>query len=92
MGFPSPCARDEDILYLVRRRQHRWLNASYVLDKGLWQRAIDDKLIGYIFARSVGVATPSVLFCDPRGPMALPDVWPQSWGCCFAIKPLCACP
>ena len=36
----------------------------------------------------VGVATPSVLFCDPRGPLFLPEEWPTEWGCCFAIKPL----
>ena len=34
------------------------------------------------------LTTPSVLFCDPRGPAALPEEWPASWGCCFAIKPL----
>ena len=66
----------------------RWLNASHVMNKGLWQRAIDDKLLGYVFARAHGVPTPSVLFCDPRGPPALPERWPEEWGCCFAIKPL----
>ena len=39
-------------------------------------------------ARAVGVRTPSVLFCNARGPGSLPTVWPSSWGCCFAIKPL----
>ena len=87
-GMPSPCRSEVDILYQLRKRQTRWLNTSFVLQRGLWQRAIDDKLLGYIFARSQGVATPSVLFCDVRGPLALPDAWPASWGCCFAIKPL----
>lgn len=87
-GFRNQCPLFTDYLALVRKRQVKWLNASHVVRHGLWQRAIDDKLLGYIFARSVGVATPSVLFCDPRGPLVLPDVWPTSWGCCFAIKPL----
>ena len=88
VGFSNPCPTSQDFLYLLRKRQTRWLNASYVLEHGLWQRAIDDKLLGYIYARSVGVATPSVLFCDPRGPLFLPEEWPTEWGCCFAIKPL----
>ena len=87
-GIISTCPREDDILYYLRRRQSHWLNTSYALTHGLWQRAVDDKLLGYIYARSLGVATPSVLFCDPQGPIALPETWPESWGCCFAIKPL----
>ena len=44
--------------------------------------------VGYIYARSLGVSTPSVLFCDSRGYSALPATWPLSWGCCFVLKPL----
>ena len=89
-GVPSACLPQHDILRSLRLRQTRWLNVSYTLKHNLWQRAIDDKLLGYVFARSIGVPTPSVLFCDDRGPSSLPDVWPKSWGCCFVIKPLCA--
>ena len=78
-----------DYLKYLRRRQYRWQNnMTYLRHHGLWQAAIDDKLIGYLYARSVGVATPSVLFCDPRGYSALPLEWPASWGCCFVLKPL----
>ena len=66
----------------------RWLNASHVMNKGLWQRAIDDKLLGYVFARAHGVPTPSVLFCDPRGPPALPAS--QLPGSCATVAG-CAC-
>ena len=87
-GATSACLPKHDFLRHVRMRQGRWLNSTHVLSHNLWQRAIDDKLLGYIFARSVGVPTPSVLFCDDRGPMALPEEWPPEWGCCFVIKPL----
>lgn len=87
-GIPSACLAQQDYLRYVRLRQARWLNTSYVLRQNMWQRAVDDKLMGYIFARSIGVPTPSVLFCDDRGPQALPEVWPEEWGCCFVIKPL----
>lgn len=87
-GATSACLPQHDYLRYVRLRQTRWLNSSYVLSNNIWQRAIDDKILGYIFARSVGVPTPSVLFCDDRGPKALPEEWPPEWGCCFVIKPL----
>ena len=87
-GFLSTCPKRYDYLLKLRQRQTRWLNSSHAVRRGLWQRAIDDKLLGYIFARSVGVLTPSVLFCDTGGVQTLPQTWPRSWGCCFVIKPL----
>ena len=87
-GVVSTCPREIDFLRQLRLRQSRWLDASYATQRNLWQRAIDDKLLGYVYARSVGVRTPSVLFCDERGVSALPREWPEAWGCCFVIKPL----
>lgn len=71
-GRVENCSKGEDFLGLLRRRKQRWLNRSYVLERSLWQRAIDDKLLGYIFAREHGVRTPDVLWCSSRGVNALP--------------------
>ena len=59
-GATSACLPQHDYLRYVRLRQTRWLNSSYVLSNNIWQRAIDDKILGYIFARSVGVP---IAFC-----------------------------
>lgn len=88
LGRQSRCRPGEDFLYELQMRQDRWRNPVRVLSNSIWQAAIDDKLIGFIYARSIGVHTPAVLWCDSRGVSALPRKWPATWGCCFAIKPL----
>ena len=87
-GRTSDCRPNQDFLMELQLRQDRWRNKDHVRVKSLWQAAIDDKLIGFLYARSIGVNTPSVLWCDQRGIIALPLVWPKEWGCCFVIKPL----
>jgi hypothetical protein len=87
-GYRSSCPKNEDFLIELQKRHRRWSSLKYVKRKSLWQAAIDDKLIGYMYARSIGVHTPSVLWCNAGGLSALPMKWPKRWGCCFAIKPL----
>ena len=87
-GRKSKCTEGKDFLYELQMRKDRWMDPARVLKESLWQAAIDDKLIGYMYARSIGVATPSVLWCDVIGVHALPSLFPESWGCCFVLKPL----
>lgn len=84
-GHLSNCPKGEDYLVKLRERKRRWQNGTM---SQIWQSAVDDKLIGYIYARSIGVRTPSVLWCNSRGYTALPLRWPKEWGCCFVIKPV----
>ena len=94
-GDLGDCDRPDapgDFLKSLRQRKRRWLKRPrYLARHGLWQAALNDKLLGYVYARSVGVATPAVLFCSADGFAALPARWPEHWGCCFVIKPLVGC-
>jgi hypothetical protein len=87
-GALSRCPRGQDFLVEIQARQGRWQNTTTLKATGLWQAAINDKLIGFVYARSVGVRTPSVLGCYPNGILGLPRRWPVRWGCCFVLKPL----
>ena len=87
-GLLSTCSAKEDFLSLLRRRKDRWMETDYVARTGLWQAAVDDKLLGFVYARSRNIRTPDVLFCHSKGYSALPRQWPKTWGCCFVIKPL----
>jgi len=69
-------------------RQNRWSDRQFVNKHNMWQAAIDDKIVGAVYARSLGVQTPSVMWCNTKGVHALPSKFPESWGCCFVIKPL----
>ena len=50
-----------------------------------WQSLVDDALIGHIFARAHGVATPRVIACLPSA-RSLPTTWPVSYGPRFVVK------
>ena len=50
-----------------------------------WQSLVDDALIGHIFARAHGVATPRVIACLPSA-RSLPTSWPVSYGPRFVVK------
>jgi hypothetical protein len=76
----------EDYLVLVQERLQRWHNRKY--DPNMWPLIINDKLLGYAFAHSIGVRTPRVLFCSADGLAGLPAIWPAAWGPRFAVKPL----
>lgn len=87
-GLHTPCGKDTEFNALVQRRQRRWKDGQYIVRRGLWQAAIDDKILGFVFARKLGIVTPDVLFCHSKGYSMLPEAWPRTWGCCFVIKPL----
>ena len=82
------CPVKHDFLVQLRQRMQRWRSSEYVKRNNLWQAAIDDKIIGGVFARSMGVDTPSILWCSSRGMNALPAKFPASWGRNFVLKPL----
>ncbi len=50
-----------------------------------WPSLVDDALIGHIFARAHGVATPRVIACLPSA-HSLPTAWPVSYGPRFVVK------
>ncbi|KAL1505067.1 hypothetical protein AB1Y20_008827 [Prymnesium parvum] len=87
-GVQAHCRRGQSFLMELKARQMRWADEAYVRKKNLWQAAIDDKLVGGVFARSIGVNTPSILWCSAKGVQALPIRFPASWGSSFVIKPL----
>ena len=84
--YPGCRNRREDYLVLVQERLQRWHNRRY--DPNMWPLIINDKLLGYAFAHSIGVRTPRVLFCSADGLAGLPAKWPAAWGPRFAVKPL----
>ena len=73
-----------DYLSLLDQRTRRW---SKPVGRTLWPFSINNKLLGYLFALSVGVRTPQILFCS-RSLAGLPAAWPRAWGRRFAVKPL----
>ena len=80
--YPGCRNRREDYLVLVQERLQRWHNRRY--DPNMWPLIINDKLLGYAFAHSIGVRTPRVLFCSADGLAGLPAKWPAAWGPRFA--------
>jgi hypothetical protein len=78
------CPPREDFLSYVRDRD--WLNATNYPHGPPWVAAVQNKVLGAVFARSVGVRTPRVLFCGSL--RDLPETWPSTWGGRFVCKPL----
>ena len=77
-----PCLRIHDFMYLLRRRQDRWHSKS---GPHIWQELVSDKLAGYAFALSVGVAVPKLIAClDSPQELARPY---HSYGDPVVIKP-----
>ena len=65
-GQQASCEQGQDFLIELKYRQNRWEQRQYIIKKNIWQAAIDDKIVGGVFARSVGVDTPSILWCSAR--------------------------
>ena len=82
LSEPAACSDDVNILSLMPERLTRWKSG----DRG-WASALENKIVGWAFARSLGVATPRILHCASR-PADLPPAWPSQWGARFVVKPL----
>jgi len=89
----NTCDQSENYLQLVTNRIKRWepwknKESVYLHRNNLWQASLDTKLIGYFFANSLGVRTPTVHACEPGGALFLPQIFPASWGGKFVVKPI----
>ena len=78
--LPEVCSADQDYLRIIAD--------GGIMQADSWQRAIQDKLIGASFARSLGVNAAPIHFFGRLGD--LPDKWPSSWGRHLVFKPVSA--
>ena len=44
-GVVADCEHDINFLHQLKFRQNRWEQRNYILQKNLWQAAIDDKIV-----------------------------------------------
>ena len=79
-GAPPVCSDGDDVLEHFRERKLRWQQHRP------WTAALHSKLVGYAFARSLGVETANVYFCGKLED--LPAQWPAAWGRRLVVKPL----
>lgn len=87
------CPPEHDYHVKVLERRKRWRRAmtnSFDLAEtgAIWQMALDAKLLGMLFAQSLGVRTAQMIGCYTAGPAALPDKFPESWPDRVVIKPV----
>lgn len=92
------CDRNEDYHRLLAARKSNWVSRDgeegteksrvYLRQHNLWQAALDNKLVAYFFARSLGIRTPIIHACEPRGAAHLPITFPPEWGDSFVLKPV----
>ena len=70
----------------VQQRMVDWKNSTYIESNQLWQHTVNHKLIGYLFAHSLGVRTPRLLGClESRKPQpAYSPSWPDE----VVVKPI----
>ena len=87
----NTCDPSEDYHRLVHHRIRHWINDrqdfTYLREHDLWQAALDNKLIGYFFARAQGVNTPPLYACEPQGVNHLPATFPDALGSSYVVKP-----
>jgi len=87
LNKPSSCPDFDTFSGKLEDRILHWNNKEYREKIGLWQHLVNNKLLGYAFAKGYGVSTPRVLHCSTE--LAdLPEEWPAEWGTAFVVKPL----
>ena len=70
------------------RNDINWRSRQYLRDSGIWQRVVNDKLAASVYARSLAVRHPAVLFCGAVGDTGrLKDFKPPG-GTGFVVKDL----
>ena len=83
---PNNCTLKYNFGALLQSRQSRWSHLKNPYTRP-WQIDVNDKFLGYAYARAYGVRTPRLLDC-PSSAVALPTSWPSNWGSDFVVKPL----